>query len=149
MPCRDVTELIHVEIDAEDRLRTYRFVKRTCGRGVGADSLLEDRLRGRSVEALLAMDAAQALAEFSAATDLEEFLHLKHFFAVQAALEALTGRQPAGPGALCAVAGIAYDADGSVSVDAEIAVDVVTEQIKACGACKGCGVKKPEKVVFP
>ena len=40
MPCKDVTELLEVVLDSEDRLLDYTFSKRTCGQGVGAASLL-------------------------------------------------------------------------------------------------------------
>ncbi len=147
MPCSDVTETMQVTIDADDRLKTYWLAKRSCGQGVGAGSLLQDQLAGRSVDTLLNTDAEAYLNEFPIDDELEEFLSLKHFFAIQAALEVLTGKTAGGKDDACAAAEIAYE-DGDTIIDALISIDVVTEKIKGCGNCKGCGTKKAAKVVF-
>ena len=147
MPCSDVTEIIRVVVDADDRLKDYAFSKRTCGRGVGVASLLIEALRGQSVEALLGYDADRFLADHPAGDELEEFLGLKHLFAVQSALEVLTGREPCGPEAPCAAAEVSVDSEGDVVIEAVIRVDLVTEKIKSCGRCKGCGGSRT-KVVF-
>ncbi|MBI2436095.1 MAG: hypothetical protein HYV26_24825, partial [Candidatus Hydrogenedentes bacterium] len=55
MPCTDVTEIIRVEVDAEDRLKSYRFIKRTCGQGVGTDALLAPEICGQQIEHLVAL----------------------------------------------------------------------------------------------
>lgn len=148
MPCRDVTEMIEVVVDDQDRLESYRFSKLACGQGVGAQSLLIDQLKGRTVADLLAGDAETFLAEYPVETEVEEFLGLKHLFAVQAALEVLTGREPGGPGDPCAAAEITYQ-DGKTTIDARIAVDLVTEKIKACGSYKSCGREKKEEALLP
>ncbi|MDX9973508.1 MAG: hypothetical protein RBU21_11030 [FCB group bacterium] len=141
MPCSDITEVIEVVIDNEDRLKRYAFSKRTCGQGVGVAALLLDCLQGRSVDDILAWESADFVAEHPVEDELEEFLGLKHFFAVQSALEVLTGREPGGPGDPCAAAEISIE-DGEVVINAQIRVDIVTEKIKSCGNCKGCGNKK-------
>ncbi len=146
MPCNDITEIVHVVIDTDDRLKDYSFSKRSCGRGVGVASLLLDRLQGRTVDELIAWPPEEFLAEFPIEDELEEFLSLKHFFAVKSVLEVLTGRSPGGPGDPCAAAEIAFE-DGDVVMDAQISIDLVTEKIKSCGNCKGCGRAK-KKVVF-
>lgn len=135
MPCDNVTELMRVVIDHDDRLQSYRLLKRTCGGAVGAESLLLDRIRGRKVTELLALHADD-LCRISASPDIEEFLNLKHFFALKSILEAFTGRQSAGLHDACTVAGISYDAAGA-TIDAEIAVDIVTDLIRSCGHCGG------------
>jgi hypothetical protein len=147
MPCSDVTEIIHVELDADDRLQDYYFSKRSCGQGVGAGNLLADQLRGWSVEKILACDAEHYLAEFPSEDELMEFLSLKHFFAIQCVLEVLTGKEPGGKNDPCAAAEISYG-DGALIIDGQIAVDLVTEKIKSCGSCKSCGKNKKPKVVF-
>jgi len=146
MPCSDVTELVQVTLDAQDRLKDYFFSKRTCGQGVGAGSLLLEQLGNRNLDELLAIGADDYLSEFPIEDELEEFLSLKHLFAVQAALEVLTGKEPGGKDDPCAAAEIGYEA-GDIVINARISVDVVTEKIKSCGNCKGCGTKK-KKVVF-
>lgn len=146
MPCKDVTEYIRVVLDASDTLKEYRFIKRTCGQGVGADALLLDQLKGRSLTWFLEADADAFLQEFPAGDELEEFLTLKHFFAIQGALEVLSGKAAGGPGAVCAAAEIACD-DSDLVIDARINVDLLTDRIRSCGNCKGCG-KSGKTVVF-
>jgi hypothetical protein len=144
MPCSDVTELIEVAVDGEDRLRSYRFIKRTCGQGVGADSLLEEQLCGRTVPELIAIAPQDFLDDYPTAEPIEEFLGLKHLIAVQSALEVLTGAAAGGPEEICAAAEISFDGDLTI-LNGRIAVDLVTEKIESCGGCKGCGKKKRKK----
>lgn len=146
MPCSDVTEVIQVVVDADDRLKSYNFAKRTCGKGVGVGTLILDYLHGRTVDEILAIDPDTLLAEHPFEEEIEEFLNLKHLFAVQGVLEVLTGKASGGPDDVCAAAEIGYE-DGEIVVEARILVDLVTEKIKSCGGCKGCG-KKKAKVVF-
>lgn len=145
MPCSDVTEIIRVVVDEHDCLKSYQFSKRTCGQGVGAESLLIDQLGGRAVDELLTMDAEAFLERYPIEDELEEFLSLKHFFAVQGALEVLTGVEPGGKHNACAAAEIGFE-DGDVVLTGVIDVELVTDKIKSCGSCKGCGTKR--KVVF-
>ncbi len=138
MPCSDVTELLEVVLDDEDRLKEYTFSKRTCGQGVGAESLLIDQLRGRSLDELLNKTADAFLTEFPIVDPLEEFLSLKHLFAVQGALEVYVGREPGGKADAFAASGIEYGVD-ETRINGRIAVDIVTEKIESCGGCTSCG----------
>lgn len=148
MPCSDVTELIRIVLDDQDRLKEYRFIKRTCGRGVGVDALLIDVLGGRRVEEILAITPERFIEEHPVAEPIEEFLGLKHLIAVQAALEVLTGRAFGGPNELCAAAEISCG-EGETVIDARIAVDLVVEEIRSCGGCRACGAaKKTKRAVF-
>ncbi|MBI1319913.1 MAG: hypothetical protein GC168_13375 [Candidatus Hydrogenedens sp.] len=148
MPCKDVTELIQVVVDDDDRLASYRFIKRTCGQGVGADALLADQLCGQTVEHLLALDPETFAASLDVTEEVEEFLSLKHLIAVQSALEVLTGAASGGPDAICAAAEITCE-PGETVIEARISVDLMTERIAACGNCGSCGSKrkKRERVV--
>lgn len=138
MPCSDVTEVIEVELDAEDRLTHYRFAKRTCGQGIGADSLLIERIAGRSLDELITVTAEEFLDEAGIADEVEEFLSLKHLFAVQSALEVLTGKEPGRKDDPFAAAEVTCGDDGT-RIKGLISIDLVTEKIKACGGCRGCG----------
>src|SRR5689334_21842289 len=91
MPCKDVTEVLEVTLNADDSLKDYRFSKRTCGQGVGAADLLIDQLRDRPITELLNKTAQEFLAEFPIPDPIEEFLSLKHLFAIQGALEVYAG----------------------------------------------------------
>lgn len=149
MPCSDVTELIRIELDEADRLAQYRFVKRTCGQGVGADSLILSAIQGKPAEEIIAIDPDAFMDAHPVEEDIEAFLTLKHLIAVQGALEVLLGRASGGPGELCAAAEVGYE-EGHTTLDARISVDLVTEKIQSCGNCKGCGKnRKPKaRVVF-
>jgi hypothetical protein len=146
VPCSDITEIINVVVGPDDRVKSYAFSKRSCGRGVGVATLLADCLCGRTVDEVIAWEPEDFLAEHPVEDELEEFLGLKHLFAVQSALEVLTGRTSGGAKEPCAAAEIVFE-DDDVIIEAQIRVDVVTEKIKSCGNCKGCGSKK-RKVVF-
>lgn len=138
MPCSDVTEIIRVVLDPEDRLKAYRFIKRTCGQAVGVDALLLGLLAGRSVDEILAIDPAAFVRDYPVDEPVEEFLNLKHLIAVQSVLEVFTGREAGGAGDVCAAAEFCYDEAESV-LEARIRVDLVTELIAACGNCRACG----------
>ena len=146
MPCKDVTEVLEVVLDADDALKDYRFAKRTCGQGVGAAALLIDQLRGRPAEELLHKTAQEFLGEFPIADPLEEFLSLKHLFAIQGALEVYAGLESGAKRSAFAVGGIEYG-DDETRIHGRIAIDVVTEKIKSCGGCSSCGSAYEGKAV--
>ncbi len=141
MPCSDVTEILSVTLDEQECLKAYTFSKRTCGQGVGAQSLLIDQLGGKTLQELLAYTADDFLTEFPIADEIEEFLSLKHLFAIQGALEVLTGKESGGKDAAFAASGIFYGEDETV-VEGRISIDLVTEKIKACGNCGTCVSEK-------
>ncbi|MFP4500644.1 MAG: hypothetical protein ACLFTT_06560 [Candidatus Hydrogenedentota bacterium] len=144
MPCRDVTELIRVIVDDAGRFVEYRFIKRTCGQGVGVDTLLMDLLAGQPIADILDIDPNEFIVRYPVAEPIEEFLTLKHLIAVQSALEVLTGQAAGGPDAVCAAAKVSFE-DGQTTLDARITVDLVTERIKACGNCRNCGNAQQDK----
>ena len=141
MPCNDVTEHIRVELDDEDRLIHYKFLKRTCGAGIGEESLLLPHLCGRSLSELLAYEAGDYTAEYPQNSDIEEFLNLKHLYAVKAAIEVFAGHEPGGPAADFTVCDIGYDGAGWF-IEGLITVDILTDRITSCGKCKGCGSQR-------
>ena len=149
MPCNDVTELIQVELDEQDNLKTYRFIKKTCGQGVGHETLLHDVLGGMRVDDILAINPGDFTHIYPVDSSIEEFLTLKHLVAVQSVLEVLTGKISGTAKDMCAVSGITFDCN-ITRIDARISVDLVTERIKSCGGCKACGKtrKKPQPVLF-
>ncbi len=142
MPCQDVTEIIRLTVDRDNRLREYALIKRTCGQGVGNAALLAEWLGGQRVDDILDMEPEAFLEAHEVEDDLEAFLTLKHLFAVQSALRVLVGQEPGGPENACAAASVQFDQD-TISIDGRIAVDILTNRIKSCGGCKGCGKTKP------
>lgn len=139
MPCSDVTEMIEVVLDEDERLKEYRLSKRTCGQGVGAESLLIEQLAGRGLDELLDFTAEKYLAEYPVFDQMEEFLSLKHLFAIQGALEVLVGRAPGRKDDAFAASEISFE-DEATTIRGLIQIDLVTEKIKACGGCGSCGV---------
>lgn len=146
MPCSDITEVLQAVVGDDDRLLRYRFIKRSCGQGVGADMLLENVLVGRTVDEILAIDPQDFMEENPTEEPIEEFLGLKHLIAVQSVLEVLIGRTSGDPAQICATAEVSYD-NGETTIDSLIKVDLVTEKIKSCGNCHGCGTKKKKAKV--
>ncbi|RME01301.1 MAG: hypothetical protein D6812_08330, partial [Deltaproteobacteria bacterium] len=141
------TEEIQVVLDTAERLEDYRFVKRSCGQGIGSDSLLMGRLGGWPADAILACAPSDLLERVGPIDEIETFLLLKHLFAIQAVLEMWTGRMEGGHNAPCTAVGIEFDGE-KTRIDAEIPIDTLTERIKACGACGSCG-KKENVAAFP
>lgn len=146
MPCDDVTEIVRLQLDADDRLVAYELTKRSCGRAVGERSLVSAWAAGRAADDLLAADVDAFLDAHPTEDETEEFLYLKHFFAVRAALAVMLGREAGGVFDLCTAEEIAADGAGSSFVG-RLRVGVLTEKIKSCGRCAGCGTKK--KVAAP
>lgn len=144
MPCKDVTELLEVVLDQNENLKTYTFSKRSCGQGIGSQSLIIDQLAGRSLNELMFKTADEFLDEFPIEDSTEEFLSLKHLFAIQGALEVYTGAEPGGVNDAFAASGIDYDVKETI-ISGRISVDIVTEKIKSCGGCSGCGTTRPKR----
>jgi len=142
MPCADVTENLLLTLDAEDRLADYALTKRTCGRAVGERTLLADEVLHKTAAEVLAIDAEEFAATDTTLDDAEFVLRLKHLLALQGGLRALLGLAPGGVFDPVRVGRVAYGEDGSCTLDAELSVDVLTEQIKSCGKCRGCGTIK-------
>ncbi len=136
MPCSDVTEIIEIQLDAEDRIGAYQLFKQTCGRAVGDASLLMPKLVGLRADVVAATDPEDFVQ--GAAEGLDTFLAWKHILAVQAALRVLAGAEPGGSDDLCAAADIASDGSG-VTLRARIRVALVTSAIPPCHGPKGKG----------
>ena len=144
MPCNDVTEVIRIDLDHEDSVTGYELTKRTCGRAVGALTLIGDWVKGRSATDLLSVDLDAFQAAHPAADDAEEFLYLKHLFAIQSGLSVYLGIDAGGVDEGCVAESIGCGEDGMEFVG-QIKIDVLTDKIASCGKCKGCGVKKRAK----
>ncbi|MCC6545561.1 hypothetical protein IT570_00210 [Candidatus Sumerlaeota bacterium] len=145
MPCTDVTELLRLRLDDGDRIVGYELIKRTCGRAVGERSLLAQEFVGadaNEVAKLTADDFAETLPDMR---DEEFVLSLKHFFAVRAGARVLIGHMSGGANDPIRVAKVGYEGN-EVILEAEVVIDVITEEIKACGKCKGCGALTAKKL---
>ncbi len=131
MPCNDITEQIRIVLDRNDRLISYGLFKKTCGSAVGAESLLLDMLAGLSIDDILQLHRSKSQWPQAAEDQTEEFLKLKQFFAIRAALVSFTGKDSAGVDDTCTISSVSYDGDDTI-IDAEIDIKLLTEQIEAC-----------------
>ena len=134
MPCNDITELLHIEFDASDRITFYTLSKRTCGGSVGDDALILSWLQTFTTEDIPLISIDQFLNAHPCSSETEEFLYLKHFQAVQTGIAVFLGHEAGRVTDFCVVDSIEYHPLGS-SVSALIHIDLLTERIKNCGGC--------------
>jgi hypothetical protein len=137
MPCSDVTEILSLTVDSEDRVVHYSLSKLTCGGAVGNPSVLRKWIEGKTANEILETQLHDVLALLPTASTTWELVTLKHLRAVQLGLEALTGQQNAGAENACAIESVEATPN-RVRMIALIRVEAKTEQIQACGGC-GCG----------
>jgi hypothetical protein len=137
VPCDDVTEVIDLELDPEDKLRVYALNKRTCGAEIGASALLLEWLAGRSMPDILALTGEDVVQQY-APPQAEEFLYFKHLVAVQEALRVLTGAARGALDDACTAVSVVQEPSG-LAFTGHLAVPLMTEKIRACGSCGSCG----------
>ncbi|MBI2463784.1 hypothetical protein HYV57_02420 [Candidatus Peregrinibacteria bacterium] len=140
MPCNDVTEVLRLILDKEDRVIEYGLHKKTCGGSVGDPSLLGFWARGRLSTEIMDASPEDFLQKYPTDDIIQEFLRLKHFFALQNGLKVLFGLESGSLQASCIVDKIVYTSEG-IEFTAQVKVRVLTRQIKACGSCMSCGTK--------
>jgi len=146
MPCNDVTEILQLNLNANDQFADYRLLKKSCGRAVGEVSLLKEWVTNQSVEQFIKYSSDAFLDEFKIEDETEEFLYLKHFFALKCGVGVLVGELCGGPNDSCKVESLAFDDQGT-ELQLHISIDAMTEKIKSCGRCQGCGSKKIKEKV--
>lgn len=137
MPCTDVSENIKITLDHDDRVIFYALSKDTCSGAVGKPSLLRKWIRDRSAEDILAATPDILHDFYPTKSNTWQFLYAKHLFAVQRTLQAALGHDTGRPTDYCAVHSVTYTPDG-VEIVARLNIDLMTDDIKACGNC-GCG----------
>lgn len=143
MPCSDVTEVLRLILDPKERVVNYALNKRTCGGGVGDPSLIAYWVNGRLCSEILETSPHDFLRMNPTQDTIQEFLRLKHFFAVQGGLKSFIGLESGGPHDSCALDKVAYKSDGTTELTIEVKVKVITEKIQGCGSCGSCGTKNP------
>jgi hypothetical protein len=141
MPCNDVTEILRLVLDADDRLSEYSLTKLTCGGVLGKEALLKKWCGGLPAREILATDIDAFCAKFPTDDAAVEFVRLKHLLALQKGLSALLGDQSARPDDAIAIESIEHGPLGTQMI-ALIKVDAVTKEIQSCGRCVGCGTAK-------
>lgn len=138
MPCSDVTEILRIEIDSSDRLTDYSLTKLTCGGALGKEALLKKWCGGLSTEEILSTSIDSFCTRFPTEDPVVEFVRLKHLLALQKGLRALIGVESSRPDDAISVESIEYSENG-VTLSALLKIDAVTDEIRACGRCAGCG----------
>jgi NifU-like protein involved in Fe-S cluster formation len=140
MPCNDVTEVLSITLDPDDRIIHYSLIKETCGGAVGNSSLLRKWVENRSASDVLKAQPEDIMAAIPTRNTTWEFLTLKHLFALQTGLQAFLGEQSASLNDSCVVDTVETTPKG-IQFIALIKVDVLTEKIESCGGCGSCGTK--------
>ena len=142
MPCRDIREVLELQLDQDERVLTYTLSKRTCGAWVGTPSIMARELGTLTAAEVVDLKPA-GLTDLDSEVSELDFLRIKHLFAVQACLESYHGHAPAGPGGLCSLASVAVD-DQRITIRAIIDGIALQREIAACG---NCGRKVSKKAV--
>ena len=138
MPCSDVTELLTIDLDSEDRIRSYSLTKKTCGGTMGRDSLILKMIRGKPAEELIATPIEVFYRDIRFSSDLKEMVYSKHYLAVQAGLGAFLGQEGRASRGVSDLESVVYGPEGS-EITARISVELAASNIKSCGTCAGCG----------
>jgi hypothetical protein len=138
MPCNDVTEVLRLTLDREDRVISYSLSKLSCGGAVPGRSLIRKWVKHQSVADILQLDPKQIVDDIRVENPIEEYLHLKHLFAIQMALTTFLGGQAGRPNDACVINTVSNGPDGTELL-VELKVNVLTDKIKACGLCDTCG----------
>ena len=135
MPCHDVSETLRLKLEGQDRLVEYQLSKQTCGKAVGVEDLLIGELAGFSSAEILSLEP-DGFVDPEQSVEVA-FLRLKHLFALQAGIRVLTGQEAGGRLNPITVVQIEYENE-TMLLEADISVDMITDQIKSCGACGQC-----------
>ncbi|MEI6222385.1 MAG: hypothetical protein WCP97_06490 [bacterium] len=138
MPCGDVTEILHIALDHEDRVREYTLHKKTCGRAVGLDSLLQEWVQGKTPDVILETDPGALLDTFFRLDATDQFMILKHFRALHSAMAAFTGKVGASHHDECTIDTLYATPEGMEMV-AYIHVAMNTTNIPGCSSSCGSG----------
>jgi hypothetical protein len=145
MPCNDVTELLELTLDADDRVRAYSLAKNTCGAPVASRLELTSFIAGRHIDELTdrtLMQIVESAGGGEAAPPprikfLDEFMLQKQLGALQRALAVYRGAEPGGKDDAFAMASIDFDGLETRIVGL-LRVDLLTAEIEACGGCSSC-----------
>jgi len=138
MPCGDISEQIQIKLDNVYRLTSYSLSKGTCGGPVGVESLISNMVEGKTAEEIIEISNNEIYKSVTFADKNEEYLVLKHLFALQITLEAYLGDSSGAAGESCAIASVEYGEDETI-IDADINLKLVVEKIESCAGCN-CGI---------
>ena len=138
MPCEDVTEVLDLVLDAEDRVESFTLQKQTCGAPVGSRLSLLDFVAGRPAGELIDRSLTQVLPDDLSVKFIDEFMLTKQLGALQGAIGVYLGRAAGGLGEAFVFDGIDFDGERT-QISGLLRFDILTAEIEACGGCASCG----------
>lgn len=138
MPCSDVTERLSLTLDHEDRVIGYELTKQTCGGSVAGRGLIRELVKHQTADEVAAIQPEAVLAHTESSDDVLEYLRLKHLFSIQAALAVFGGNASEEQSRLLTIEPVDHGPD-DLTILATVHLEVLTDKIKACGLCDGCG----------
>lgn len=136
MPCTDQTETLHLTLDEKDHIQSFQLRKISCGRTVGEETLLP-YIQGVSANEIIAGTVPEFVPDLHQHRRIDEFLLFKQFYSVRAALLVLVGEMSGEPAQAFVMEELLLD-EGMTQIKGEIAVNLISEEIRACGSCKSC-----------
>ncbi len=131
MPCSDQTERLTLELDDQDRIRSFSVYKLTCRQPVGGSELLPV-IRDMPARSLLS--PADDLID-PRLDDVQAFMLTKQLFALQGAIAVMYGLPAGGGPQAFDLHELEHDRHGT-RLAGEIAINVIAEQITSCGGCR-------------
>jgi len=132
MPCSDQTERLTLELDGDDRLRSFTLDKLTCHQPVGGPGLLPV-VRDMPARSLLQADAYDLIDP--RLDDVQAFMMMKQLFALQGAIAVMYGEPANGHSHAFELYEMEHDS-GGIRLVGEIAINIIAKQISSCGGCR-------------
>jgi NifU-like protein involved in Fe-S cluster formation len=134
MPCGDITEQIRIKLDRESRLKSYSFSKKTCCGAIGLETLIIDLVIDKTAEDIVRISEIELFSTTKFTDKNNEYLALKHLFALKTTLEVFLGVAPGGVSEECTIASVEYENNETI-IDADISNKLITDKIESCGDC--------------
>lgn len=137
MPCEDITDILKLKIDSNDKLVKYSLTKLTCGGQVGGDDLILKWLSKFTMDEIYNLTIDDFTKAHPTDDEIIEYLLLKQFLAVKSGISMVLGHESGGKDSYCTVESISYGPNGMI-VKAMINIEAITAEIKSCGRCATC-----------
>ncbi len=93
MPCDEISEVITVVLDPDERLRYFLFEKITCGKIVPLSGALNDLCRGMDLDAIDALDLDTVVRSLGVPDEETYFLLEKELDALQSVVANYRGAE--------------------------------------------------------
>ncbi|MFC1475046.1 hypothetical protein ACFLQG_00220 [Candidatus Zixiibacteriota bacterium] len=132
MPCKDITDILEINIDNNDIIKSYSITKRTCGRELLTKPSINSLIVNRSIEEILDFNIGEILIQEKPKTVRKEYLIVKHLVAVQSGLAVMLGKSSGSVEDFCTVVKIEQTEDGTI-FECELSGTGLKEEIKSCG----------------